>query len=396
MLRLKGCGVLLSHPLGRNIAIKHRERVFMPKEMRIDKALKPQKVVKTDEGFLFITAPIAHSGIYQYRKSDGTIQREWVPEDTLFHEDSLNSLQMKPVTNNHPETFVTSQDAHYKTVGQVGQKFLRDGDLLITDFTVMDALAIEAIEQGREQLSPAYTCDVEMTSGVTPSGERYDAIQRNRRYNHLALVDRGRGGPRVTLRADSAMEINDSEKEPTISKPNKEGNMPKVHIDGVDYTIEDQAVASHIGNLTSDLAKADSALEQEKADHSATKAQLDARSEELDAIKADAETEEEFQKRVDARVSLLAKATKVCGEDVKTDASDLELKKAVILKVSPKADMEDKNEAYINARFDMALESFEDKGIISQRADQDPAPVVKKTTQDAFDNHFENRYKGEK
>jgi hypothetical protein len=45
--------------------------------------------------------------------------------------------------------------------------------------------------------------------------------------------------------------------------------------------------------------------------------------------------------------------------EVKDDMADLDIKKAVITAVFPKADLKDKDEAYISARFDSALEMLE-------------------------------------
>lgn len=58
----------------------------------------------------------------------------------------------------------------------------------------------------REECSCGYHCDLDPTPGVTPGGERFDAIQKNIRYNHLALGPGGgwgRGGSTVRLRLDA-------------------------------------------------------------------------------------------------------------------------------------------------------------------------------------------------
>ena len=39
-----------------------------------------------------------------------------------------------------------------------------------------------------------YKVDLLLQSGTTDNGERYDAVQLRRRYNHLAICDRARGG----------------------------------------------------------------------------------------------------------------------------------------------------------------------------------------------------------
>ncbi|MGB1276011.1 MAG: DUF2213 domain-containing protein, partial [Nannocystaceae bacterium] len=58
-----------------------------------------------------------------------------------------------------------------------------------------DKATIEAIESGKRQVSNGYMADYDMTPGVTPDGQEYDAVQRNIRGNHIAIVDRARCGP---------------------------------------------------------------------------------------------------------------------------------------------------------------------------------------------------------
>src|SRR5690606_36395618 len=60
---------------------------------------------------------------------------------------------------------------------------------------------------GKSGLSPGYTCRIDETPGTHPIFGPYDAIQRDRVYNHVAHTDSPRGGPTVRLRVDSAYQI---------------------------------------------------------------------------------------------------------------------------------------------------------------------------------------------
>jgi len=100
---------------------------------------------------------------------------------------------------------------------------------------VTDASAVTAIQTGTRELSPGYSVDLDTTPGSW-SGQKYDAIQVKRRYNHLALVDRARGGRQArldSLRADGALVQTDA-------------TMVAVTIDGVEYMV-DPAVAAALG-----------------------------------------------------------------------------------------------------------------------------------------------------
>jgi hypothetical protein len=85
-----------------------------------------------------------------------------------------------------------------------------DGEFVATTIVVENADAIRAVEQGKRELSCGYECELEEKPGVTADGQRYDAIQRNIRGNHVALVTKGRAGPDVRLRMDA----NDAEQVP--------------------------------------------------------------------------------------------------------------------------------------------------------------------------------------
>jgi hypothetical protein len=69
---------------------------------------------------------------------------------------------------------------------------------------VRDDATNEAITAGKRQLSPGYDVRLDETPGITPDGKRYDAIQRDIVYEHIAIVTAGRQGPDVSLRFDGA------------------------------------------------------------------------------------------------------------------------------------------------------------------------------------------------
>ncbi|MBG3014860.1 DUF2213 domain-containing protein, partial [Proteus mirabilis] len=70
--------------------------------------------------------------------------------------------------------------------------------------------ALNQIEGGKIELSPGYRCIYDFTPGEF-NGERYDAIQRHIRANHLALVDEGRTGADVAVQDHSVITIDTKE-----------------------------------------------------------------------------------------------------------------------------------------------------------------------------------------
>jgi len=361
---------------------------------RVDKAqYRVGKVKKTDEGYITGIAPIAKVGILSYLLSDGTIRRELVNEHVLFNNDSMSSLKMKPITDSHPpERHVNSRNARIRKVGFTGETVERRDDFLTTSLTVTDDEAIQNIDEGKQELSPGYQCELELTSG-TYNGEHYDAIQMKRTYNHLAICDSARAGHAIGLNLDSELldkvdgiEIDEFDFDDELILDTEENNnsnrnnshlqrsrfMSHIRLDNIDYEA-DQQVINHIGKVETELAsktdtldKLQSDFDKMKADHDTAKAKVD----ELEKV----DTAAEVKKAVTDRLALERQVTphldKEDAEKIDT-LEDIDLKKKVILKAFPKADeqLKDASEDYITARFDSALE------ILASKEDGDTSAI---------------------
>jgi len=98
------------------------------------------------------------------------------------------------VTNDHPRDAVTADNWRQHAKGVVG-KALRDGEHLAFDLVLMDAATIADVEAGKRELSNGYACELAFEDGTAPDGTAYQAVQRQIRGNHVAVVDKGRAGP---------------------------------------------------------------------------------------------------------------------------------------------------------------------------------------------------------
>ena len=104
------------------------------------------------------------------------------------------------MTIEHPPEPITADNWKKYAVGQIGDEVLKDGEYVRVPMVLMDAAAIKAFkEDGKQELSMGYCCDLEWKGGVTDAGEKYDAVQRNIRGNHLAIVGNARGGSKLKL-----------------------------------------------------------------------------------------------------------------------------------------------------------------------------------------------------
>ena len=174
---------------------------------------KFKKATRTKQGFLKADAYVTRAGVFNYQMADGSVRRELRPPEEVFSQDSLSTLSEIPVTNDHPPQFVDAANAKNYFAGYTSEKNEQDGIFVKSGLTIVDKKTIDEMEKdGKLETSCGYTCEVELTPGVF-NGEKYDAIQRNIRYNHVAIVDRGRAGPEVRVRLDSnsALMVSDSD-----------------------------------------------------------------------------------------------------------------------------------------------------------------------------------------
>lgn len=178
---------------------------------RFDRAVILRPPIRTDEGFLRADAFIAKPGVLEYRNADGSITRELIPPETLHDSASLETLKLKPVTLEHPNPNdypdgVTPLNYANLSVGSTGQEVdvADEGDVRFP-LVISSQAAVMAVQNGIREVSPGYKVDIERSPGTHPVYGNYDSIQRNRRYNHLAITALARGGRSVRLRADAAI-----------------------------------------------------------------------------------------------------------------------------------------------------------------------------------------------
>lgn len=348
-------------------------------EDAIDYATRPAE--KTAEGFLVARAPVTSIGVFTYRNPDGSERRELRLPEEVFNEDSLATLRMKPLTLLHPDEAVTPENIAELQVGTVGTDVSSDSYRVYVSLSATRPDGIEAVENGTARsLSCGYVCDIEWTSG-TWMGMKYDCIQRNIRYNHVALVPVPRAGDGNAIRMDAAgtPALPDLNKHDVNNK--NEDKMDKIHLDGADYQAEPQVIAAYnkamdradglekeLNKVREDAKSAEDAL---KAEKSTVEAERDSLKERIDAMEK--ELPGKIDSAVQSRLDLVGKAT-AAGVEVKADMADAEIKKAVISKVFPNANLDGKDDAYVNARFDCACEISATKSDDKSRKDAADIP----------------------
>jgi hypothetical protein len=161
-------------------------------------------VERTPQGFLKVPGFATRTGVFTYIDSNGQVRRELRHPDDVFDPESLATLRNAPVTLEHPPVMLTPSNVNQYMKGYTTDRVEVNRDLVETDLIIAVNDAIQAVEEkGMRELSSGYLADLEEVSGVY-NGTQYDVRQRNIKYNHLAIVKRGRAGPEARLRLDSA------------------------------------------------------------------------------------------------------------------------------------------------------------------------------------------------
>ena len=168
---------------------------------------------RTPQGGIRAKARFTKTGIFEYTKPDGSIRREYRPPDEVFDPESIKTLRDAPITIGHPKGGTVAPVNHkYLSVGHIGgEAGNEDGIYLGGDVVLQDEEAVTgAVTGGLSDLSSGYRSKLDMTPGVVPEGQPdagkpYDCVQRQIKYNHVALLapGKGRAGTDVSLRLDS-------------------------------------------------------------------------------------------------------------------------------------------------------------------------------------------------
>ena len=313
--------------------------------------LKPPR--ETADGRLIVDGYLTRSGVFQYRDASGQVRMEWRPPEEVFSEDSLQSFAMAPVTDNHPSVELTAANMREHAVGSTGETVRKDGDHVAAPLVIYDAPTVAKVRGGKVELSCGYFADVEYTSGTTPDGIHYDAIQRNIRGNHVAIVDRGRAGPSAKIRMDAA--VNSALM--IIHTDTKENLMPATQA-LLDATTEATAQRLRADGLdtkvTAEVTRADEATARaDKAE-----AERDAATARADKAEAERDAAVATLTKHDHSV-LVERVAKVLITDGKPDdltgKSAREIKAAAIERLASVTITADHSDEYVRVRFDEAI-----------------------------------------
>lgn len=351
-------------------------------DLRLDRA-KIKHYEKTPEGFLRFTAPVGGVGALEYVYKDGAIRKEHVSADVL--KAAADSLKIKPITTpGHPDELVNSGNARNHTAGATGNTVWIDNGFLWVTGTVFDGETIAAIESGEtRELSLGY----EVKTVARADGE-FDRTWQH--FNHLSPVNAARfkgaefkldnadadSDVWVASTAFDADKVSPTPVTPIANVEHYEDEIPMKKWKGHEVSQElfdaiqseltvtktkkdaEDTATAEVDRLKSDLATKTDEATALQTSISTMQAKLDMLQPELDRLKAENETKldaKAIDTAIKDRLDAWEQTQRYLAKDAKFDSalSPVDMKRNALKSVNDKLKLDGKDEAYINAAFEM-------------------------------------------
>ena len=228
------------------------------------------------EGYLLcLNVPVARTGTQEYlpeelgldaygdesRRSFGLRPQDdtctgvisvYRPEEEVFSPETIASFEGMPVTNDHPPDGVdignirALQKGHAHNVRRGSGE---EDDLLLADLIITDPHLIDLILAGKREISCGYTYELHEENG--------QYIQRKIRGNHVAVVDAGRAGKRVSIkdhepkRPERRKNIMKKSLSKILARMAKDGDIETV-AEIIEEMIEPEAAAEAVAEQTAE------------------------------------------------------------------------------------------------------------------------------------------------
>lgn len=306
---------------------------------------------KTPQGYLMLDAIIARSGEQNYLAHelgifDGDPNKVVVldrPAEEVTDPMSVASFINMPITDEHPiGGNVNPSNFTGLSKGIVLDAEPTPSNQIKASLIIYDSVLITKIEDGKEELSGGYTAEIDF------SDDGNSATQRKIRGNHVAFVDAARCGKECS--------IFDSK---PITIPKEVNHMAKLTIKGVEYEIAD-SVAPVVQGLITDNETLSTALTDSEAKVSKQVALTDAATEKVKSMEDEMESDKDKDKKIEdaanERVGVLVAASTFLKDYDPTGKSLVDIKRDVVTDALPDLDLADRDESYINTRFDILVE----------------------------------------
>lgn len=360
--------------------------------MRFLEDAKVSGVRQLEDGFIHADANVARTGIQAYLgrevgKPEIPVVKVYRPESEVTDVNSVVTYSHTPVTMGHPSERVTADNWKKYAVGEVSTEAeWKDGKIKLP-LILKDADAIRAIQNGTRELSAGYSCTLDWTPGEI-DGVKYDAVQRQIRINHVAIVPRGRAGSECRIGDADAW---------GVAPLNEDERMFKTVV-----------IGDHAVQVAVDDADKVEALRERVKTQDAELATKDGKIADLEKQVKDAEAKfndtADLDARAEARANLIDAARKLAPKLECKGLSDAEIKTRVVSERRGETAVKDKSPEYISAAFDFLAEDAAKEQ--PKRIAADPIravvgdgksqpPVTLDSAQDAYERQLNDAWKSE-
>ena len=186
---------------------------------------------------------------------------EFRPADEVLSDEAIDSMVGKPITNDHPSALLNStehEEVKRRVEGAVISAVRAETKLgmpcMEVEVVVYTHPLQRLIEEGKAELSPGYglTEDPKYDSGEAVrvvgehEGRPYHVVQRDVKYNHLAVVDAARtrtpAGEVARLDEDDMTEKKNPGEAEQADATNKTGDKPSTDAKRLDMDLSSEAM----------------------------------------------------------------------------------------------------------------------------------------------------------
>lgn len=329
--------------------------------MKFTDSVSIGSVKELEGGYLVATARVARTGVQYYLASElgdvalkagfapSDVVRVLRPAEQVFSADSLKSITRLPVTIDHPAEQVTADNWSQLAVGDVGDSYTKDGEWIVVNPMIKDSAGVQAAKSTHRKISMGYTAD------IVPLADRSiaDFEQQNIRYNHLALVPKGRAGEMARIGdAWGATPVLDNEKGESPTNPQKGASDMELKT----VVLGDKAVQVAVGDLAA-IEAFESDMTKKLADsEAALTAAVAEKDEQIGTLKAELVKAQDAAKidvdaLVAARTELVAQVKAIDSAIEVAGKTDADLKKEAVAKKLGDAFVVNANDAEISGMF---------------------------------------------
>ena len=185
------------------------------------------KIIDENGFWLIKSNPITKEGVFPYLGR--TISPQLEPDkiysvyrsfDELSAPETLKSFDGVPFINDHEMIGKGFTPYDQRQAAGVLMNPAADNGVVRGDLKIFSESLKDAISGGKKELSLGYKCDYALCNGEW-NGQHYDAVQKNIRGNHIALVDKGRMGADVRVYDGFTFDALDFDNESSPEPENK-------------------------------------------------------------------------------------------------------------------------------------------------------------------------------